>query len=51
MVAKEDLRLGQRVLVGGRPGVVYGLTMEWVCVLMDGGGMSYCEYGAVYVEG
>ena len=50
MVAKEDLRLGQRVLVGDdrRSAEVVGLTLDWACVSVDGGGYVYCEYGRLY---
>lgn len=50
MVSKEELRLGQRVLVGDerREAEVVGLTLDWACVSVCGGGYVYCEYGGLY---
>lgn len=52
MVAREELRLGQRVWCGDarEAGVVGGLTQEWAWVLLDAGGYVYADYDELYVE-
>lgn len=55
MVAKEELRLGQRVLYGAdrREAVVDGLTktVAGLELLGEEGRYVICEYADVYLEG
>lgn len=55
MVAKEELRLGQRVLYGAdrREAVVDGLTktVAGLELLGEEGSYVICEYSELYLEG
>lgn len=50
MTAKENLRLGQEVLVGDdrKAAVVDALTQTYACVMIKGSGMMMVEYEDVY---
>lgn len=51
MVEKEQLHLGQRVLVGDErdPGVIDGMTRDYAGVMMEYGGYEYVDYGELYL--